>query len=92
MAAIYIQRRIIPHRTLSPGNQPFWMEREHCVINPILRDMMRMLREDGWFVVRSRGSHQQLKHPTKLALVTVPGGGNDELAPGTLNSLLKQGG
>jgi len=49
-----------------------------------------MLEEDGWFLARTRGSHRQYKHPTKKALVTVPGNRNDDLAPGTFNSILKQ--
>jgi predicted RNA binding protein YcfA (HicA-like mRNA interferase family) len=52
-----------------------------------------MLREDGWYLDRTRGSHMQFKHPTKTALVTVPGSrGNDDLSPGTTNSILKQAG
>ena len=49
-----------------------------------------MLEDDGWFLARTKGSHHQYKHPTKNQLVTVPGNRNDELAPGTLNSILKQ--
>jgi predicted RNA binding protein YcfA (HicA-like mRNA interferase family) len=38
------------------------------------------------------GSHRQYKHPTKPGLVTLPGKPGDDLAPGTLNSILKQAG
>ena len=55
-----------------------------------VRDIVRMLKHDVWLLVRTRGSHHQYKHPTKPRLVTIPGNGNDELAPGTLNSILKQ--
>ena len=55
-----------------------------------VRDVLRLLADDGWVLVRTRGSHQQFKHPTKPGLVTVAGSGNDDLAPGTLNSILKQ--
>lgn len=51
-----------------------------------------MIEQDGWQVVRTRGSHRQYKHPIKPGLVTVPGRPGDELAPGTLNSILKQAG
>ncbi|MFN4771495.1 MAG: type II toxin-antitoxin system HicA family toxin [Gemmatimonas sp.] len=51
-----------------------------------------MLTDDGWFLARTRGSHQQYKHPTKPGIVTVAGHPGDELAPGTLNSILKQAG
>ncbi len=51
-----------------------------------------MLLADGWFESRTRGSHRQFKHTEKSGLVTVPGRPNDDLAPGTLNSILKQAG
>jgi predicted RNA binding protein YcfA (HicA-like mRNA interferase family) len=57
-----------------------------------VRDVVRLLEADGWYLVRTRGSHHQYKHPTKPGLVTVPGVGGDDLAPGTLNSILKQAG
>ena len=49
-----------------------------------------MLEADGWYLVTMRGSHRQFKHPTKLGRVTVAGKPSDDLAPGTLNSILKQ--
>jgi predicted RNA binding protein YcfA (HicA-like mRNA interferase family) len=54
-----------------------------------VREVVRMLEQDGWFLARTRGSHHQYKHPTKIGLATVPGNPNDEIAPGTLNSILK---
>jgi predicted RNA binding protein YcfA (HicA-like mRNA interferase family) len=55
-------------------------------------DLLRLLREEGWYLVATRGSHRQYKHPTKPGRVTVPGKKSDDLAPGTLNSILKQSG
>ncbi|MFN7552310.1 MAG: type II toxin-antitoxin system HicA family toxin [Pseudomonadota bacterium] len=55
-------------------------------------EVLRMLLNDGWVVVATRGSHRQLKHPTKPGRVTLPGRPSDDLAPGTLNSVLKQAG
>ena len=55
-----------------------------------VRDLIKQIQEDGWYLVRTKGSHRQYKHQTKLGLVTVPGKPSDELAPGTLNSILKQ--
>ena len=49
-----------------------------------------MLKADGWTEVARRGSHRQLKHNVKPGRVTVPGKPSDDLAPGTLNSILKQ--
>jgi predicted RNA binding protein YcfA (HicA-like mRNA interferase family) len=54
--------------------------------------VLRLLHDDGWQLVATKGSHRQFKHPTKLGRVTVPGKPSDELAPGTLNSVLKQAG
>ena len=57
-----------------------------------VRDLVRLLEQDGWRLARTRGNHHQYKHPDKPGLVTVPGSGNDDLAPGTLDSVLKQAG
>lgn len=57
-----------------------------------VRDVIKMVEKDGWFVVRTRGSHRQFKHNTKRGLVTIAGKPSDELAPGTLNSVLRQAG
>lgn len=57
-----------------------------------IRDVLRLLLDDGWFLSRTRGSHRQDKHPTKPGLVTIAGHSSDEIASGTLNSILKQAG
>lgn len=57
-----------------------------------VRDVIDMILADGWFQVRQRGSNGQFKHPAKLGLVTIAGKPGDDLAPGTLNSVLKQAG
>ncbi|MGH7031420.1 MAG: type II toxin-antitoxin system HicA family toxin [Stellaceae bacterium] len=53
-------------------------------------DVLRLPRDDGWYLVNTRGSHRQLKHPLKLGRVTVAGKPSDDVAPGTLDSILKQ--
>ena len=55
-------------------------------------EVLRLIQEDGWFLVATRGSHRQFKHPTKPGRITVAGKPSDDLAPGTLNSILKQSG
>lgn len=57
-----------------------------------VRDVLQMLQSDGWFQVATRGSHRQFKHRSKPGRVTVAGKPGDDLAPGTLNSILKQSG
>lgn len=53
-------------------------------------EVLRLLQEHGWELVATRGSHRQYKHPSKPGRVTVAGKPSDDLAPGTLNSILKQ--
>jgi predicted RNA binding protein YcfA (HicA-like mRNA interferase family) len=55
-------------------------------------DILRMLREDGWYLIATRGSHRQFKHSSRPGRVTVPRKLSDDLAPGTLGSILKQSG
>ena len=55
-----------------------------------IRDLIKMLEKDGWYLVRTRGSHRQYKHAAKTGLVTIAGKSGDDLAPGTLNSVYKQ--
>jgi len=57
-----------------------------------VRDVIKMIEEDGWYLIRTKGSHRQFKHPSKSGLVTISGKPSDDLAPGTLNSVLKQAG
>jgi predicted RNA binding protein YcfA (HicA-like mRNA interferase family) len=57
-----------------------------------IRDVIRLIEEDGWSVVAIKGSHRQFKHPRKPGRVTIAGHPGDDLAPGTLNSVLKQAG
>jgi predicted RNA binding protein YcfA (HicA-like mRNA interferase family) len=57
-----------------------------------VREVLKLVPDDGWEVVVTRGSHRQLKHGTKAGRVTVAGKPSDELPPGTLNSILKQAG
>lgn len=53
-------------------------------------EILLRLAEDGWVLIGARGSHRQFKHPIKPGRVTVPGKPSDDLAPGTLGSILKQ--
>jgi predicted RNA binding protein YcfA (HicA-like mRNA interferase family) len=57
-----------------------------------VREVIRLLEDDSWFLVATRGSHRQYKHAHKTGRVTVAGKPSDDLAPGTLNSILKQSG
>ncbi|MET3214265.1 MULTISPECIES: type II toxin-antitoxin system HicA family toxin [Burkholderia] len=54
-------------------------------------ELIRMLEADGWFLVRTKGSHHHFKHPTKPGLATVPHP-NKDLPMGTTKSILKTAG
>ncbi len=55
------------------------------------RELIKQLEADGWYLVRTRGSHHQYKHPIKSGVVTIPHPKRD-LPKGTLNSIFKQAG
>lgn len=57
-----------------------------------VRDVIRLIEANGWKLVATRGSHRQYKHPTKPGRVTIAGNPKDGLAPGTLDSILRQAG
>jgi len=57
-----------------------------------VRKLIRLLEREGWTVVRTRGSHRQLRHTSKKGTVTVSGNLGRDVPPGTLRSVLRQAG
>jgi predicted RNA binding protein YcfA (HicA-like mRNA interferase family) len=55
-----------------------------------VREAIQLIETDGWYLLVTKGSHRQYKHPKKPGRVTIAGHPSDDLAPGTLNSILKQ--
>ena len=55
-------------------------------------ELLSHIGQDGWFLVRQRGSHRQFHHATKSGTVTVAGKPSIDVPRGTLNSVLKQAG
>ena len=55
-----------------------------------IRDIIKLIEKDGWYLVTTKGSHRQYKHKIKPGRVTIAGHSAGDLAPGTLNSVLKQ--
>jgi predicted RNA binding protein YcfA (HicA-like mRNA interferase family) len=53
-------------------------------------EILKVIKDDGWFQVAQKGSHRQFKHPSKPGRVTIAGKPSDELAKGTQMSILKQ--
>jgi predicted RNA binding protein YcfA (HicA-like mRNA interferase family) len=55
-----------------------------------VHEVLTLLEADGWYLVATRGSHRQYKHPSKRGRVTVAGKPSDDLHPKTLASVFKQ--
>lgn len=59
---------------------------------PKVREIIKLIEEDGWVLVVTKGSHRQFKHPEKPGRVTIAGKPGDDIATGTYLSILKQAG
>jgi predicted RNA binding protein YcfA (HicA-like mRNA interferase family) len=57
-----------------------------------VRDLLKLLEQDGWYLERCKGSHRQFHHERKAGTVTVAGHPGDDVPAGTLNSILKSAG
>ena len=55
-----------------------------------VRDIVKRLKNDGWYEARRKGSHRVFKHSAKSGIVVVPGNFGDDVAIGTLKSIWKQ--
>lgn len=55
------------------------------------REVIRILKDDGWYIKNIESSHCQLVHPTKKGKVTVVLN-KERIPPGTLKSIEKQAG
>jgi predicted RNA binding protein YcfA (HicA-like mRNA interferase family) len=58
----------------------------------LVSEMLKILKDDGWIIDRQKGSHRQLKHPSKSGTITVSGNLKDAIHPKILKSILKQTG
>lgn len=57
-----------------------------------VKEVIKLLKADGWYLHTTKGDHRQFKHPTKPGKVTVRGHENDDLNQFLLNSIWKQAG
>lgn len=55
-----------------------------------VHDVIKILENDGWYLVRTRGSHRHFKHPVKAGIVTVAGKMSVDVPIGTLKSIWRQ--
>ena len=57
-----------------------------------VREAIRVVERDGWYLVRTKGSHRQFHHPIKPGRVTIAGRPGEELKEPTWQSILRQAG
>ena len=55
------------------------------------REIIKIITNDGWFLVNTTGDHHQFKHPVKKGKLTVPHP-NKDLKIRTVRSIFKQAG
>ena len=64
-------------------------------------EVLKMLEKDVWYILRTKGSHRQLKHPIKSGLIkypiksgliTIPGKLSSDIPKGTPGSIMRQAG
>jgi predicted RNA binding protein YcfA (HicA-like mRNA interferase family) len=36
-----------------------------------VKDLIKLIEKDGWYLVRTKGSHRQFHHPNKSGTVTI---------------------
>jgi len=57
-----------------------------------VREAIRQVVADGWFLARQKGSHRHFKHPTKPGIVTIAGHERDDLPAKTWARIKQQAG
>ncbi len=57
-----------------------------------VKEVIRILEQNGWVLITTKGSHRQYKHPDKPGRVTIAGHPSDFISPGTWMSIRKQAG
>lgn len=55
-----------------------------------VKEVLKILEDDGWYIDRIRGSHRILKHPRKSGIVVLAGKPSKDLADGTRKSVFSQ--
>ena len=57
-----------------------------------VNEVLKLLKKDGWYLHRNGTRHDLYRHPTKPNQISIPRHGSKEMAPGTLQSILKDAG
>lgn len=74
------------------NNITFAESNDFCMKKKSVRQVIKMLEEDGWEYSYTKGDHRQFKHPIKSGKVTVRGKLSDDVDGFLLISILKQAG
>ncbi len=57
-----------------------------------VRQVVRAMKRDGWYVDRQRGSHRQFKHPTKPNRITIAYADSKDISPAEAAEILRDAG
>ena len=57
-----------------------------------VKEVIKLLEQDGWYLARTKGSHRQFKHPGKPGRVTIAGKLSEDVYPKMERSILRQAG
>ncbi len=57
-----------------------------------VREILKMLAKDGWYLKNQEGSHRQFVHPVKKGKVTINGKPGDTIDENNIHSIFKQAG
>lgn len=57
-----------------------------------VKEVIKLLENDGWYLARTKGSHRQFKHPSEIWSCYSSGKESVDVPRGTMNSILKQAG
>lgn len=56
----------------------------------LMKDVIKLITNDGWQLISMRGPHWQFVHPSKPGRVTISGHLSHKVGSGTLKSVLRQ--
>lgn len=57
-----------------------------------VREFIKKIEDDGWYLVATVGSHRQFKHPDKRGRVTINGKPGDDVDKKDFGSIMRQAG
>lgn len=52
-------------------------------------ELLRLLKQDGWYIVDQKGSHIRLIHPSKAGTIFFPFHGSNEIGKGLERKIKK---